>query len=80
MANLTSPHNTKRPLESTEQLAERKGLAPFTLRKWRHEGRGPEFIRVSARCIRYDPDIADAWFEARRARSTTQPTAAELSA
>jgi helix-turn-helix protein len=38
-----------------------------TLEAWRGRGRGPEFIRVSARCVRYRRDAIERWLSARAA-------------
>jgi excisionase family DNA binding protein len=37
-----------------------------TLDKFRHFGGGPEFIRVTARTIRYERGALDAWMAERR--------------
>lgn len=44
--------------------------SPATLRKWRHQGRGPGFVRFG-RSIRYDVAELDRFIEAHRARSTS---------
>ena len=46
---------------------------PATLRKWRHLGKGPEFVRFG-RSIRYDVAELDRYIEAHRARSTSDVT------
>jgi predicted DNA-binding transcriptional regulator AlpA len=40
-------------LLSQEEAAEFLGLSPSTLSSWRVEGRGPKFIRISGRAVRY---------------------------
>lgn len=40
-------------LLSEKEAARLLGLTPFALRKWRNQRRGPEFIRLSLRCVRY---------------------------
>ncbi len=42
-----------------------------TLQKWRVNGKGPPFIRVSARAIRYRRSDLDAWVRDRLRSSTT---------
>lgn len=32
---------------TTEELADRWGLHPGTIRNWRHEGRGPEWRKIN---------------------------------
>ena len=53
------------------------GIAQSTLRNWRCQGRGPRFIRVSRRCVRYARDEVDAWIAARTVRSTSDRDAAD---
>lgn len=50
---------------SPREVSERLGVAVETLNKWRCARKGPPFIRVSARCIRYPEDKLAAWNEAR---------------
>jgi predicted site-specific integrase-resolvase len=46
----------ERPLLNQSQAAQRLGLSPNTLRRWRYEGRGPEWVTVGSRAIRYSED------------------------
>lgn len=46
-------------------------LSPKTMQKWRCNGSGPAFIRISSRCIRYRKSDLDKWIEARLRKSTT---------
>lgn len=61
--------------------AEFLGVAPQTVRKWRHLGRGPAFIRLGdsmkSRVV-YDPAVLRAWIDARRFQHTTEETAGKL--
>ena len=41
------------------------GLSPRTLQQWRYLGRGPRFVRVSDRCIRYRMRDLDDWLASR---------------
>ena len=43
-----------------------------TLRKWRITGKGPKFIRLSPRCIRYRRDWLEKYADARAYTSTSQ--------
>lgn len=45
---------------TTEELAERLGMAPETLRDWRKYGRGPSYIK-EGRAIRYPLAEIEAW-------------------
>lgn len=40
-------------LMDEKELAELLGVQPRTLSQWRYHGRGPSFIRISGRCVRY---------------------------
>ncbi|MCZ7587162.1 MAG: helix-turn-helix domain-containing protein [Deltaproteobacteria bacterium] len=63
-----------------DAAADRLGMTTRALQAWRVNGRGPRFIRISARAVRYDPRDLDDWIEARRVRSTSDPTPAEREA
>lgn len=43
-----------------------------TLQKWRVNGFGPEYIRISSRSIRYRYGDLNKWLMARRMRNTSQ--------
>jgi predicted site-specific integrase-resolvase len=45
------------------QVAARLGLAPATLRAWRHQGKGPPYMQLAGKGTQavYDPDAVD-WF------------------
>jgi predicted site-specific integrase-resolvase len=47
-------------LISEQDLAEQLKLDPDTLRRWRNEGGGPDFVRLG-RVIRYDEDAVANW-------------------
>jgi hypothetical protein len=40
-------------LADEKETAKRLDVSAAALRRWRHEGRGPQFVRLG-RCIRYD--------------------------
>lgn len=42
------------------------------LQNWRHRGGGPEFVKVSARSIRYRRADLEKWIAARTVSSTSQ--------
>lgn len=56
------------PLTETDAAA-RLGLKVATLRAWRHQGRGPAFVRLG-RAIRYLTTDIDAFLHANRHSST----------
>ena len=46
----------------TRQVASMTGFAPGTLRQWRYlGGRGPGFVRVNGRAVRYRREVVLAW-------------------
>lgn len=51
---------------TVKEAAEYLRLSKPTLDKFRHFGGGPEFIRVTARAIRYERRALDAWMNERR--------------
>jgi excisionase family DNA binding protein len=52
---------------TTEQVAKMLGLSVSALEKWRRDGRGPAFRRLSRRCVRYDARVVSEWMESRGA-------------
>lgn len=64
----------ERPLLMNEnEAAELLGFSVRTLQTWRFRGGGPQFIRVSSRCIRYRREDLEAWIEERTRRTTSDP-------
>lgn len=55
----TSPY-----LLTTEEAAAFLAMSPDTLRTWRCRGRGPAYVTISARNIRYRVDDLKAWADA----------------
>jgi predicted DNA-binding transcriptional regulator AlpA len=53
---------------SRAEAAEFLGLRPQTLANFSWQGQGPPFVRISLRCVRYDPDELMAWMKAREVR------------
>lgn len=58
-------------LLTERQAAALLSVTPRALQKWRSNGRGPEFIRISSRCIRYRRIDLAAWTADRVRRSTS---------
>lgn len=48
------------------------GLAPQTLARWRCEGKGPRFVRLSTKRIAYRIADLEAWLAGRVASSTAE--------
>jgi predicted site-specific integrase-resolvase len=55
---------------TTPEAANRLGLAPRTLERWRWAGIGPGFVRLNG-AVRYSRDTLDAWAAARTRSSTS---------
>lgn len=65
-------HDENKPQYFTvKEAADYLRLTPGTLDKLRHYGGGPEFVRISARCIRYERAALDAWMNVRRCASVS---------
>lgn len=58
------------PLLSERDAATILGLTPRTLQAWRARGDGPAFVRISSRCVRYQPSALEEWIQDRVRRST----------
>jgi predicted DNA-binding transcriptional regulator AlpA len=67
---------TPLPMLNQEQAAALLAVEPRTLEAWRLKGGGPQFVRLSRRCVRYRPADLEAWIAARVAASTSTPLAA----
>lgn len=63
--------NDGRNLMDTEAAAAYLGLQPSTLEQWRWKGRGPEFIRLSRRAVRYERAALDLYKKRNTVRSTS---------
>ena len=60
------------PMLLTEKEAAKiLGFSIRTLQKWRTQGAGPCFVRVSARAIRYRRADLEQWIEGRIRTSTS---------
>lgn len=51
----------RRPLMSTEDLAQYLNVPVATIYKWRHQRKGPPGAKIG-REVRYDPDGVDKWW------------------
>jgi predicted DNA-binding transcriptional regulator AlpA len=54
------------------EAARRLGTSVRTLQKWRCNGKGPRFVRLS-RAVRYDPADLDTFIAVGRRTSTSDP-------
>ena len=57
-------------LETERKASDFLGVTTRALQKWRATGTGPQFVRISGRCIRYRRRDLIAWVEARLKSST----------
>ncbi len=76
IATAPNPHLAERVLRP-EDAADMLGCTVRTLSDWRLDGRGPKFVRVSSRMVRYRMIDLQRWLEDRVVGSTSQqlPTA-----
>jgi predicted DNA-binding transcriptional regulator AlpA len=70
--NDTAPSDAASTLRNEVQAAAFLGVSPRALQKWRVTGQGPQYLRLSSRCIRYSQAELDRWIEARLCRATAQ--------
>ncbi|MCB5943940.1 AlpA family transcriptional regulator [Acidocella sp. KAb 2-4] len=61
-----------RPLLTANQAAERLGVPPSVLERWRGTGEGPAYIKLSGKYVRYRQEDLETFIEARRCQSTAQ--------
>lgn len=61
------------PLMTETQAAEYLSLTNRALQAWRCQGRGPRFVKISARAVRYRLEDLERWVEERLRRSTSDP-------
>lgn len=59
-------------LLTPEQVAERLSVAVQTLAHWRVRGIGPDYVHLSARCVRYPETTLEQWLMARMQSSTAE--------
>ena len=54
-------------LFNEHQAAEFLNIAASTLRKWRFQGRGPEYRKIGGRLVRYPLPSLSRWIESQSA-------------
>ena len=67
-------------LMTETEAAEYLRLTPRALQSWRTQGRGPRFVRISARAVRYRVVDLKNWVEGRLRSSTSDPGPSEARA
>ena len=73
---LTPQEPARRTLITSKEAAEILHVTPHTLQRFRREGRGPEYIQVTANVILYMEEEVYEWLETGRRRSTSDKGAA----
>ena len=70
----TSASSTVAPhlLLNEVRAAEFLSVNPRTLQQWRLRGGGPQFVKISTRCVRYRYADLIGWMEARLRSSTSE--------
>jgi len=58
--------NTSQRLLNEHEVASSCSISVLTLRKWRSQKRGPQFVKIGA-LVRYRPEDVDAWIGAQTA-------------
>ena len=67
-------------LLTIDQVAQRLGLPKQTLAQWRYLGRGPAFIKLGPKSVRYAASDVDTWLDSQRTTpSTNRPSLAATS-
>jgi hypothetical protein len=64
-------------LLNTREAAALLGVQPDTLKLWRHQGRGPRFIKkgdAAQAGVGYEPEDVEAWKAERKFASTSAVT------
>ena len=67
-------------LLTEEQVAQYFGLSRRTLKLWRYQGRGPEYVRLAANVVRYRWGAILDFNSQQSALSTSQESARKLDA
>lgn len=60
-------------LMTEDQTAQYLQFTPRALQKWRLDGSGPKYVKISGRAVRYRKQDLDEWIEHRIRRSTSDP-------
>jgi len=64
------PLEKRRLLLNERAAAQTLSLTPRALQAWRASGRGPKYVRISARCIRYRFQDLERWIESNLRENT----------
>ena len=67
--------NTRQRLLNEREVATSCSISVLTLRKWRSQKRGPQFVKIGA-LVRYRPVDVDAWIGQQQFSGVTLPEVA----
>ncbi|WP_321471427.1 helix-turn-helix domain-containing protein [uncultured Paludibaculum sp.] len=67
--------NTQQRLLNEHEVADSCSISVLTLRKWRSQRRGPQFVKIGA-LVRYRPEDVDAWITAQKSAGAELPEVA----
>jgi len=60
--------NTPQRLLNEHEVANSCSISVLTLRKWRSQKRGPQFVKIGA-LVRYRPEDVDIWIAEQQAQA-----------
>ncbi len=63
---------TQQHLMTTDEAAEFLDIHPATLATWRSEGRGPRYLKVGERNVRYQQEELERWLKAQERTGTRE--------
>jgi predicted DNA-binding transcriptional regulator AlpA len=66
--------NTPQRLINEHEVASSCSISVLTLRKWRSQKRGPQFVKIGV-LVRYRPADVDAWIAGQRLDGPNLPEA-----
>ena len=64
--------NTQQRLLNEHEVADSCSISVLTLRKWRSQKRGPQYVKIGA-LVRYRPEDVDAWIGAQKSPDALPP-------
>ena len=67
--------NTQQRLLNEHEVADSCSISVLTLRKWRSQRRGPQFVKIGA-LVRYRPADVDAWIASQGSAKADLPEVA----
>ncbi|MCA9646081.1 MAG: helix-turn-helix domain-containing protein [Acidobacteria bacterium] len=73
MPAIASTLNLPAPLLTEVEAATYLNLTRRALQAWRYQGRGPKYVKISARAVRYRVEDLQHWVETRLRTSTSDP-------